>query len=346
MIQIEDFAIQSLAVHYVGNKLNDEVCAISKGLLNTNEKTLYALVKYFRSSFKSQEYYNFFHESDINLNETYTFAGKIFENPDALYEQSTNLAQHLYAQCVHPKIKSGEFYVVYLKDCMLDDHVADAIGLFKSENKDTFLQVSTTDEGLNVESETGININKPDKGCLIFNMEKDKGYVVAVVDNTNKGLEAQYWIDSFLKIRQRNDEYLKTQQVMTLCKDFITKELPQQYNTTKADQVDMLKKSVKFFKEKENFEMEEFTNEVIGQADVIETFNNYKTNYQTEQEIQIDNNFNINNTAVKKQERKFKSVIKLDKNFHIYVHGNPNLIEQGVDENGRKFYKIFYQDEN
>ena len=42
--------------------------------------------------------------------------------------------------------------------------------------------------------------------------------------------------------------------------------------------------------------------------------------------------------------RAYKSVIKLDRNFHIYVHGNRNLLEQGEDEKG-KFYKVYYQEE-
>ena len=39
-------------------------------------------------------------------------------------------------------------------------------------------------------------------------------------------------------------------------------------------------------------------------------------------------------------------VIKLDKNLPIYVHGARELIEQGVDEEGRKFYKIYYKEES
>ena len=35
---------------------------------------------------------------------------------------------------------------------------------------------------------------------------------------------------------------------------------------------------------------------------------------------------------------------QLDRNFHIYVHGNRNLLEQGEDEKG-KFYKVYYQEE-
>ena len=48
---------------------------------------------------------------------------------------------------------------------------------------------------------------------------------------------------------------------------------------------------------------------------------------------------------MKKQARVFKSVLKLDKNFHIYIHGDRNRIERGVDEQGRKYYKIYYDQE-
>ena len=50
---------------------------------------------------------------------------------------------------------------------------------------------------------------------------------------------------------------------------------------------------------------------------------------------------------MKRQARVFKSVLKLDKNFHIYIHGDRDRIERGVDERtGRKFYKIYYDEES
>ena len=91
--------------------------------------------------------------------------------------------------------------------------------------------------------------------------------------------------------------------------------------------------------------MEEFTNEVFAQSEVIDSFNKYKENYEQDRDLEIADSFTISEAAVKKQVRAFKSVIKLDKNFHIYVHGNRNLIEQGEDEKG-KFYKVYYQEEN
>ncbi len=337
--------IDNFCVHKVGNKIADESCFLSKNIVAVNQELKKLLTHYFVSSLKSTEYFNFYHDTDINMNEVFVYASKIFDNPETLLEQSVNLAKHLYEQSTHPNIKGGEFYTVYFKDCIINGETVDAVGLFKSENKDTFLKVFPKGEGFEIESEKGININKLDKGCLIFNTERENGYIVAVVDNTNKGVEAQYWTDDFLHIRQRKDEYYNTQNIISLTKNFIKNELPQQFEISGADQADLVNKTAKFFKEKDNFNISEFTNEVIGRTDVIERFNQYKSSYAQEYDVDFADNFTISESAVKKQTRALRSIIKLDKNFHIYVHGDRNLIEQGEDNKG-KFYKVYYKEEN
>ena len=219
----------------------------------------------------------------------------------------------------------------------------DAVGLFKSENKDPFLKVKRDGDNFRIECDRGINPRKMDKGCLVFNYERENGFVVKVIDNTNH-TEAHYWTDDFLHIRQRQDKYFNTHNVMSMYKNFVTKELPQQFDVSKADQADLLNRSVKFFKENENFEMQNFEDSVIRQPEVIEQFKSFKDTFSRENDFEIPDSFDISDSAVKKQSRAFKSVIKLDKNFHIYVHGNRNLIEQGEDEKG-KFYKVYYKEE-
>jgi len=339
--------IQSLAIHKIGHKSNEESISLSKKCVAIDNDMQNVLANYFIQPFKSEEYSSFYHNIDISMNEVFVCTSKIFDDPKTLLEQSINLAKHLYEQSDHPKIKGGEFYTVYFKDCIIDGKTVDAVGLFKSENKDTFLKVfpNKTEDGFEIESEQGININKLDKGCLIFNTERENGYVVAVVDNTNKGAEAQYWLDDFLHVRSRKDEYYNTQNVLTLAKHFIKDELPSQFEVTKADQIDLLNKSVKFFKEKDNFDLKEFANEVIEDPDIIRSFRKYKTTFEQDFDMDIADNFTISESAVKKQARTLKSVIRLDKNFHIYIHGNRNLIEQGEDKKG-KFYKVYYQEEN
>ena len=345
MIYCEDLSISNISVHRIGSKANNDGIIASKESMQLDDALSSLLVHYFVTPFKSNEYFTLYHETDISLNEVYTYVTTILDNPDSLHEQSVNLAKHLYENSNHPKIKAGEFYVVHFKDCILDGETVDAVGIFKSENKDTFLKVYHQEEGVELESQEGVNINKLDKGCMIFNTEKDNGYVVAVIDNTNKGGEAHYWIDDFLHLKQRQDEYFNTENVLSMCKNFVTKELPQHFDVSKADQVDMLNKSVKFFKEKDSFDISEFTTEVMAQSDIIDTFTQYKDTYQRDRDIEIADNFMISDTAVKKQARSIKSVIKLDRNFHIYVHGDRELIETGVDERG-KFYKVYYNEES
>jgi hypothetical protein len=347
MTDIELIKLQKIVLHQVGNKFNEEDIRLSKSVLNLNEGVKELLLKYFMTPFKSNEYFNFYHETDINLNEVYNYVSKIFQDPAAFYEQSVNLARHLYEQSVHPKVKGGEFYVVYLENCLVNGETYDAIGLFKSESKETFLKVSPTPENYSIESEDGININKLDKGCLIFNSENEKGFLVSVVDNLSKSGEARYWMDNFLKVRQREDNFFHTQNVMKCYKDFVTEKLPEKFEVSKADQVDLLNKSMKFFKENEEFQLDTFANEVISQPELIDSFNDYKTNYETEKECHISNDFVISDNAVKKQARVMKSIIKLDKNFHIYIHGTRDNITKGFDEeSGMHYYQIFFKEES
>ena len=344
MIVYLDTYILGVCLHYVGNKIADEGFLMSTLPIELNENIKNVLSSYFINAFTSEKYYQLYHESDLVLNEVYTYVSKIFDEPEHLYEQSVNLAKHLYEQSTHPKIKGGEFYTVYFKDCILDGETLDAVGLFKSENKDTFLKVLHENGSFNLESDKGINIKKLDKGCLIFNKDRENGYVVAVVDNTNKGVEAQYWIDDFLHVRQRKDEYTNTQNFMALAKNFVTKELPKEFEVSKADQIDLLNKSLHFFTEKETFDINDFAHEIIAQPEVIERFHQYKQEYEDLCDIVIDNQFEISESACKKQQRSYKRVINLDKKIQIVIAGNRQNVEQGEDDRG-KFYKVYYTDE-
>lgn len=336
--------LKKIILHLVGNKQLDEGIDLSTTPLFLSGEMKSLLTEYFLSSFNEDEFWHFHHDTTINLNEVFTYVSAIFDNPDSLQEQSENLAKHLYEQSSHPKIKGGEFCVAYFKDCILEGETLDAIGLFKSENKDNFLKVISAAGGFQLISERGINLNKLDKGCLIFNTDRENGYIVSVVDRTNRNSEAQYWINDFLHVKQRQNDFYNTNSVMSMCKDFVVNELPKEYEISKADQADLLNKSLDFFKENLNFDFQDYHDDVIQQPDIIDSFKNYRKRFQIDNQADIPDKFELNESAVKKQAKILKSVIKLDKNFHIYVHGDRKLIEQGEDEKG-KFYKMYYEQE-
>ncbi|VDR34513.1 37-kD nucleoid-associated bacterial protein [Alistipes sp. cv1] len=341
-----DIQLESLAIHWIGNKTNDDGTLLSKSPTTLSDDISAVLLKYFLSSFKLDESYRFTHNSDLELNEVYNYASKIFENPHFLHEGSVLLAKFLYELSLHPNIKPGELYVAYFTNCEINDCITDAIGIFKSENKETFLEVHPENNVFSLTSELGININKLDKGCLIYNVNKENGYVLSVIDNTNRGQDAKYWIDDFLHIEQCQDEYYNTHNLMNICKNYVVKQLPKEFDITKADQAEFLNKSAQYFKQNEEFNLDEFTCEVIAQPQIIDSFKTYKQAYEEDHEIEISDEFSISSSAVKKQSRSFKSVIKLDKNFHIYVHGNNQYIKRGYDEDtGMYYYQLFFKEE-
>ena len=327
----------------------DEPLVLSEQPLPLTDETLVELLmRYFVQPFeKTNEIYRLSHPTDdLELNEVFHFATMIFENPDRFHENTQQIAKQLYDIADNPKIKSGELYVCYFKQLQLEGELPDAIGIFKSESKEPFLKVARQGKNFSLQyEEDAVNIKKLDKGCIIFNTEKTEGYKVAVIDQTNKQ-EAVYWTDDFLKLKVRNDNYNQTHNVLSAYKQFVTKKMDEDFDISKADKIDLLNRSIRYFKENEEFNLDEFSNTVIDNPKGAALFKTYKQEYELEMDAPIEDSFSISGNAVKKQARVFKSVLKLDKNFHIYIHGNRELIEQGTEPDGRKYYKIYFREES
>lgn len=286
------------------------------------------------------EVYEFVHDIDIDLNVFRKIMGEYWDEEDLL-NTSKKIYHHLKAVATHPKIKSGDLVLAKFEDIQIENSYYEAIGIYKIEQKESFLEIDLNNGDVaTLKILPGITSKNIDKACLVI-FTKEAPWIF-VIDKNNK--DTQYWIDDFLHVRQRKDEYTNTQNVMVMAKNFVTKALPEQFEVTKADQIDMLNRSLEFFKEKDTFDIEDFANEVIGQPEVIESFNNFKRNYETENDIVIDDNFAISNNAFKKQQRSYKRVIRLDKKIQIIIDGNRDHVQQGEDENG-KYYKVYYREE-
>lgn len=347
MTGIDSVHLQEVIVHKVGNPTRSEALKLSVNPLTLNDAVVRGmLTKYFLAPFNEEEQYHFTHLSDLGLNEIYHYVGKIFENKKNFVAQSAQIANFLYAKSTHVKVKEGELYVALFNDVPFGTEYIDAVGIFKSESKETFLKVFPHGQSWEVAAEDGININKLDKGCLIFKKNREEGFVVCVVDATNKQQDAQYWVNDFLQVTPYSNSYHHTNQVLGMCKLFIHNEIQEKFEVNKSDQIDMLNRSMEYFKTKEQFDFDEFAQEVIHHPEVVEAFTQYKQTYEQAKQITIQEDFNIHLSAVKKQEKGFKSILKLDKNFHIYIHGRKDLIERGFDEMVNKnYYKLFFDEE-
>lgn len=330
----------SVYLHQVGNKCNNEPLVLSSKPLDISDPIKKDLKQYFLSHFKQTEYFCFEHEASLSLNEVYCYASAIFEGLDNIVEQSKYLAQRLYRRSIHPNIKGGEFYVVHFKNCLLDGEMVDAVGLFKSENKDSFLKIHRNGDRFEIIQELGVNINKLDKGCLIFNTHKEDGYVVSVIDNSNRS-EAKYWIEDFLQVRRKNDSYNQTQNAMAMCKIFIS-QLPG--DVAKADKAAMMNRVVDVLK-RETISIDSVADIVFG-PELSAGFNSFRNEYQEAHEIKFDESFQGKPESIRRRAVGTITTIKLDKNFDLNIHGGEQFIERGYDgEKGMRYYKLYFNEE-
>lgn len=334
--------IKKISIHFVGNKFSNEGIKLSDDnfILSTEIENI--LFKYFITPFNFEKLYSFCHHTNISFNEVYCYISKIFRNADNLYSQSINLAKHLYNKSIHPKIKAGEFYVVYFSNCVVDEQYVDAIGLFKSEHKDTFLKVSLDENSFYLECLKAINIKNLDKGCIIFNLESDQGYIAAIVENSNKSDYSKYWTKDFLSVTPRHDDFTSTQNMLSMCQGFIS-TLPD--NRGKYLKSFYMNKVFDYL-QKGYFYIDDFAYNVFKDQEIISKFEQYKKKYQIDHNIVFDNNFSTSITALKRAKRKIYTTIKLDDNFDINIHKGENFIKRGFDKKtGLFYYKLFFKEE-
>jgi hypothetical protein len=353
MLFFQDSKIENLAVHQVGNKLRGEFYVLYEPFmqkLDGFDELRYCLMQFFVHPFKKVEtVFRLFHANgDLKLNEVYYYTSKFFDGIMDIQELSTVLTKLLYEVSYHPKIRAANFYVVHFKDVQFEGEVYDAIGLFKSVNKDTFLEVNAEGSGIAlVVTRDAISIDNIEVGALILKSEKEFGYKVLVSDCKSKD-ESQVWKDDFLQVKVRNDNYQQTSNLIKLAKQFIVDKMDDTFELDKVDKIDMLNKTAQYFKEHETYDQEEFMEIVFGgNVNAVALFTDYKNAFTEEYNIPMDSSFDISDKAVKKTQTSLKSVIKLDKNAHIYLHGKRDILEKGFDEDkGMNFYKVYFENES
>lgn len=345
MISLYNTQIQSLSIHKVGNKNKNEGVILSNEPYQLDDELTAVLREYFFKPFRDKEesYYIFSHEADLEFHTLYNLASKMFDNPGKAHELSLEVAKHLYEQSEHPHIKSGELYVTYLENLQIDNEKVEGIGIFKSEIKQDFLLFKERENHLDMVLQQGINLNKLDKGCLIFNTKKEEGYKILSIDS-NK-YDTRYWLESFLGVEVLADEIFYTKKYLKFCQDFAKNVvLPAE---DKQQEVMFMNRSVNYFAKNDEFEETNFMNEVIDNPDLHPEFRHFKQEKAPKYHIEDISNFPIANQAVTAARKSIKNVINLDTNIQIKLDFiNPDsadrFIEKGWDEEKQMYYYLVY----
>ncbi len=337
--------LSPVSIHYIGKHSESEGIRIKPLPLSLEDDYKVELIfKYLLSRFKEPAFSAFtFSSGELEDNPLYNYASEIFADRNLLHERSEQIAKYLYNNSQHPNIKAGEFIMCYLEDILVEDEMLDAIGIFKSESKDVFLKLLEGDSQYSLNHESGLALGGLDKGCLILNTEKSSGYKLCIIDKSNKQ-EAAFWSQDFLNVKERSDDYHFTSHYIQLTKDYVDNKKRTTDGFSKENELAVMNASEKFFKSNETFNESEYMEE-LASVGVEDDFAEFKRESQRDKGFFLQPDFDISPAAVKKNNGIFKSVIKLDKNFSLYIHGDRSMIERGEDEYGRKFYKLYYEEE-
>ncbi|WP_421809814.1 nucleoid-associated protein [Flagellimonas sp.] len=345
MLNLYSAQIESISLHRVGNKSKNESAFLSAEPFSLNDEMAGLLKEYFFKPFREKEenYFRFFNDVDLEFNEVYKSVAELFLDHGTAHEASKKITSHLFEQSNHPHIKSGEVYVVHFSDMVIDNKKTDAVGIFKSELKHDFLQFQEKEQNLEILIRQGININKLDKGCIIFNMEKEEGFKVLSVDSNR--YDAKYWLENFLGLVPLTDENFYTKNYLKFCQNFAKDVvLPAE---DKQQEVLFMNRAVNHFAKNDAFEETSFLNEVMENPELIPEFKHYKVEKGPKYSIEDVSNFDIANKAVSDARKKIKNVINLDTNIQIKMDFiNPEsaqkFVEKGWDEERQMYYYLVY----
>jgi hypothetical protein len=348
MIDFTNARISHIFIHQLGSKSLDEPCQYSASEPDISDEELQSgLLAYLLHPFNQPEYFSFRNDSPENSeNEVYQGVSELFSEAASLPSISAQMAVQLFELSVQSSVKPGYFLVAMLEGLILDGENLSGIGIYKMEQLSSFLLPAIKGKKASLGLSYGFPAERPDKACLVLNTLKENGYKVLVVEKGGKADGSSYWRDDFLQVKSFEDGFHHTRNFLTLARSFVSDVLPEEFEVTRTDQIDYLNRSIGYFKSNEQFNEDEFKKDVFNSPEVIRSFEGYKKTYEDASDFTLSSEFEISSPAVKKQSRVFKSVLKLDRNFHIYVHGNRELIEKGVETDGRKFYKIYYTEEN
>ncbi len=348
MLDFSRAQLAAVVFHKIGTKAKGDESFFSKELFTPSEDLTQSLLEYFLLPFRSiNDQYKFHHSSSLDYNEVYNYARKSFERSNTFLNRSVDIAKHLYDQSEHPGIKSGELAIVLFTNVIYETQEMDAIGIYKSERKDTFFQFKKGEEKLTVSTSQGVNAKKLDKAALIVNADLDDGLRVFCIDNNN--YDTEYWKDKFLNITDARDANYQTKNYIGLCKSFSAEVI--EPSLGRREGIAFLNHSLKYMQDNESLELDDFANTVLRDQGLEKDFKKYKRTFEKENDVAIEEDFEISKPTLRQQKKKIKSEITLDTQIQIKLgptatENGEEFIERGYDEKRKMFfYKVFFNNE-
>ena len=299
------------------------------------------ITKFLFKPFNSDEQFAFVSgESPLSMK---MLAQEVFQSQELAIEKSIQIAEYYLANAHSQNCKDGEFILAYFEDCVVEDEVTDVLGIFRVEKKEAFLKLEPTYDSFVLRRDEGVSPARIGQGALIFNTDQENGYKCLVIDKVGPRKDEFSWKEQFLAVEKVVDSYFHTQHLINNIQEFAQAAYEEGQS---AEKITLVNDTLDFMKENDFFDKEVYAERVLQAPELIERFESFQEEKVNETPDLETGHFEISKPAIKSTKRYIRSVIKLDGNFHVYVHGNRENIIRGYDqEKGKHFYTLFYDEE-
>ena len=263
-------------------------------------------------------------------------------DPDYLNAVSKELAI-IYAKDM-PGEKSITTFLLFasFSDLEFNEKRLNGLGIFILETRNDLLSIEKNEHAFELELIKGISLKKIEN-CALFIQQEQDSEVFVFPGSYGINQVKNHFMDDFLKIVPVENSYNRTNREMELSKRFIDEELAEE---DKLERINVLDKSIQYLKENEVFDLDNFKQNVFEKPEIAAAYDHYRTKQVEDHEIELIDEFEISKEALKKNSRYIRSVIKLDKNFHVYVHGNRQHITRGFDpDKNMHYYQLYFNKE-
>src|SRR5690554_6573008 len=259
MLDVSESKLTKYVVHHVGEELilGDHVYTQPDTLL----EAAFTQLSFHKTNW--EEPFEFFHETDLQFNEVYTYVKHIFSQEGDFLEQSKQIATHLQSASDHPKIKPGELFIGLFENCLMGNETKQVLSIVKIDEREIFLDVQSDENKVTVNGVDGINVKKASQIANIIDMGDEPPLIFI---RTKKKEDVVYWQERFLKSRPKDETYQKTNLALTACKKYILKE----DHFTNTEKIGFLNKTLDYFKSEEEFHVGDYIEKVRSEEHTSE----------------------------------------------------------------------------
>lgn len=320
--------------------LDKQKCLVNHKDMDMEKLNQTFLKEFFVKPFNREKVqFAFVHSVDLKYNIVYNTVVDIFQGGDFV-ENSISIFKYLNSVSTLPAIKDGDIFIVKIEDVLDGDAYCEAVGIFKIETKNEFIETTVDASGnMIVSVKTGYTSQKIDKACLIvFTEDMPVGFII------DKDKDSKFWRQDFLGMATKVTSYNQSKALLGLMENFVKDRLTKESAISKSAQVDIVNKYTELVSTSENLSVEMLQTKVFQDNEILSMFEEYRKIYEERENINLEAHFEVDKSALNVP-RKLRK-IKLDDTVELYLMKTGNFIERGFDEKkGRSYYKIYFTKE-